>query len=237
MIYRYVKAPPGYRLQAVSTLKKKLRYGLSVGCLTGGVAIFTTVIYPILSYQLTYAPSFQKNEILSPLTQSPIQQVRADESPQFVQEIVNTALDYTNTTNWFGSNQQAGITTRSGQISTLSIPKLDIDRAVVRNDHTDLKQSLIQYLGTAMPGDLGNTVIFGHSVLPQFFNPQNYLTIFSTLHRLTLGDTVEMEAEGAKYTYKIYEMYETTPGDLSPLAQTYNGRYLTLITCTPILGD
>jgi sortase A len=118
-------------------------------------------------------------------------------------------------------------------VYTLSIPKLGIDHAVVRSDHTDLKQSLIQYNGTALPGNLGNTVIFGHSVLPQFFNPQNYLTIFSTLHRLKVGDTMEIVADGATYTYKISEMYETSPDDLTPLAQVYNGRYLTLITCTP----
>jgi sortase A len=84
-----------------------------------------------------------------------------------------------------------------------------------------------------MPGNLGNAVIFGHSVLPQFFNPHNYLTIFSTLHTLRPGDTIDIEADGASYTYKITEMYEAMPDDLSPLAQTYNGRYLTLITCTP----
>lgn len=44
---------------------------------------------------------------------------------------------------------------------------------------------------------------------------------------------MEIAADGATFTYKITEMYETAPDDLSPLAQTYNGRYLTLITCTP----
>ncbi|MFH1244134.1 MAG: sortase [bacterium] len=233
MTYRYVKAPPGYQLEIPVTWGEKLRYGMSLGFLTLGVAIFTTVAYPLVSYQIMYVPRLQRTKILSPLTELPIQQVKADDSPRFADEVVNIALDYTDSTNWFAGNGNTGNKTSQNLISTLSIPSLAIDRAVVQSDHTDLKQSLIHYPGTAMPGDLGNMVIFGHSVLPQFFNPKNYLTIFSTLHTLAIGETIEIASEGASYTYKILEMYETTPNDLSPLAQTYGGRYLTLITCTP----
>ncbi len=197
--------------------------------------MFTTVAYPLLHYQLTYAPQFRKTNILTPQTiSSAIKPAKAQEGPVFAEEIVNTALDYTDSVNWFGAVSK--VVQPEGKkplVYTLSIPRLNIERAIVRNDHTDLKQSLIQYVGTAMPGDLGNAVVFGHSVLPQFFNPANYLTIFSTLHRLNVGDEIIVESDGARYTYQIYEMYETLPDDLSPLAQTYNGRYLTLITCTP----
>jgi sortase A len=84
-----------------------------------------------------------------------------------------------------------------------------------------------------MPGDLGNTVIFGHSVLPQFFNPTNYVSIFSTLHTLERGDDLQIISDGVDYNYKITDMYEVMPDDLSPLAQTYDGHHLTIITCTP----
>lgn len=242
MTYRYVKAPPGYTLELPLSFAKKIRYSLSLILITLGIATFTTVAYPLISYQLTFAPQFQKNSLISPLSTAavatndlvtnPVKKVMANDTPTFVDEVVNTSFDYTDASSWFAS---AGKTKEAVLYSvfTLSIPKIGIDRAVVRSDHTDLKQSLIQYPGTALPGNLGNTVIFGHSVLPQFFNPQNYLTIFSTLHTLRPGDTMEIEADGATYTYKITEMYETQPDDLSPLAQVYNGRYLTLITCTP----
>lgn len=219
MTYRYVKAPPGHTLQFPLGIGFKLRYVFSLILLTLGVATFTTVAYPLLSYQFTYSPGFQKNSLISP-------------SPTFVAEIVNTSFDYTDASTWFVAPENSS-KSNATSVYTLTIPKLGIDHAVVRNDHTDLKQSLIHYVGTAMPGNLGNTVIFGHSVLPQFFNPQNYLTIFSTLYRLKPSDTLEIAADGATYTYKISEIYETTPDDLSPLAQVYNGRYLTLITCTP----
>lgn len=242
MTYRYVKAPPGYTLETPIAFGLKVRYALSLVLITLGVATFTTVAFPLISYQLTYAPGFQKNSLISPLSPaaiatndlvtSPVKKAMAASTPTFVDEVVNTSFDYTDASNWF-----VGVT-RPKEASvyavyTLSIPKLGIDHAVVRSDHTDLKQSLIQYAGTALPGNLGNTVIFGHSVLPQFFNPRNYLTIFSTLHTLRPGDTMEITADGATYTYKISEMYEAAPDDLSPLAQIYNGHYLTLITCTP----
>lgn len=242
MTYRYVKAPPGYTLEQPLSFGKKFRYSFSLMLITFSIATFTTVAYPLISYQLTFAPSFQKSSFVSPLTPAviatndlvthPIKKAQAADKPTFVDEVVNTSFDYTDASSWFagaGKTKEASVYA----VYTLSIPKLGIDHAVVRSDHTDLKQSLIHYGGTAFPGNLGNAVIFGHSVLPQFFNPQNYLTIFSTLHKLKPGDTMEIAADGATFTYKISEMYETAPDDLSPLAQTYNGRYLTLITCTP----
>lgn len=242
MTYRYVKAPPGYVLEMPLSLGKKIRYSLSLVLITLGIAVFTTVAYPLISYQLTFAPQFQKNSLISPLSTAaiatndlvtnPVKKVMANDTPTFIDEVVNTSFDYTDASSWFAGAAKPKEATVYA-VYTLSIPKLGIDRAVVRSDHTDLKQSLIQYPGTALPGNLGNTVIFGHSVLPQFFNPKNYLTIFSTLHTLRPGDTMEIAADGATYTYKISEMYEAQPGDLSPLAQVYNGRYLTLITCTP----
>lgn len=242
--YSYVKAPPGYTLEPRKTLRSSIRYGISLLFLTLGIATFTTVAYPLITYQLNFAPQFQQSNLASPLSpvampisDYPIKAVEvskavAAENPTFASEVVNTSFDYTDSSTWFAT-PKSRTTSNSLSRYTISISKLGIDYAVVRNDHTDLKQSLIHYQGTAMPGDLGNAVIFGHSVLPQFFNPQNYLTIFSTLHTLRPGDTMEIESEGATYTYKIAQMYETAPDDLSPLAQTYNGRYLTLITCTP----
>lgn len=244
MTYRYVKAPPGHVLEQPLTFSHKLKYSFSLMLITLGIATFTTVAYPLISYQLTLAPGFQKNTLSSPLTPVVVAtndlvtqtikkaEATSSDSPTFVDEVVNTSFDYTNSNSWFATPQKK---TEAAEYAlyTISIPKLGIDRAVVRSDHTDLKQSLIHYPGTALPGNLGNAVIFGHSVLPQFFNPLNYLTIFSTLHTLKPGDTWEVTADGATFTYKITEMYETLPDDLSPLGQVYNSRYMTLITCTP----
>jgi len=55
----------------------------------------------------------------------------------------------------------------------LTVPKLGIERAVVDTNSADLDpdDSLGHYQGTALPGELGNSFIYGHSVLPAFFRP------------------------------------------------------------------
>lgn len=237
-MYSYIKAPPGYVLKHRSVVKDRLRIIFSSVLLTLGVSAFTTVIYPFITYQTVYAPKFASSpRVLGstdptsnvlPSLPTPTEQ---QNTPSIVPEVVNTALDYTDSTIWYGQKSTSPVFDHL--VYSLSIPKLGIKNAVVRDDHTDLKQSLIHYPGTAQPGDLGNGVIFGHSVLPQFFNPKNYLTIFSTLHTLDPGDEISITSGPATYTYKITDMYVTSPDDLTPLAQSYANRTLTLITCTP----
>jgi len=116
---------------------------------------------------------------------------------------------------------------------SLSIPKLKIKDAVVAVGSMDLKKSLIQYPQTSLPGQLGNAVVFGHSVLPQFFNPSNYLTIFSTLYKLKQGDDIIIDYGNVQYKYIVDEMFEVKPTDLSVLEQRFDQKNLTLITCSP----
>lgn len=237
MKYRYIKAPPGCTLARPTPFSLRLKRGFSAVFLTLGTAAFTSVAYPMLVYQFSYAARFRVTDLstpkvrqLDPLTEV-IKPALASE-PTFLPEMINTTLDYTDSEVWFPQAKN-GPVAPSNENYTLSLPALGIEDAIVKTDHTDLKNSLIQYPGTAMPGDLGNPVIFGHSVLPQFFNPKNYISIFSTLHTLDLGTEIEIKEDGATYTYRIYDMYEVMPDDLSPLAQTYDDRRLTLITCTP----
>jgi sortase A len=76
-------------------------------------------------------------------------------------------------------------------------------------------------------------VVFGHSILPQFFNPNNYMAIFSTLHTLELGDAIFVTYGDIKYQYQVIDMFEVQPKDVDVLDQDYNDKYLLLITCTP----
>ncbi len=193
-----------------------------------GTILFSSALLPIIQFQLSYSVKF--NQILNPLSSkfySPNGGILGDVS-----------ADYTQLSNWFTStNTQGGTATILTETSTnkykISIPILKIKDAVVEVGSMDLKKSLIQYPQTALPGQLGNGVIFGHSVLPQFFNPKSYLTIFSTLYRLKQGDEIYVDYDNIRYKYLVEEMYEVTPTDLSVLEQRYDGRYLNLITCSP----
>lgn len=231
MAYRYIKAPPGFMLKRPPTGRQILRLVISAVMLTTGTTALTSVAYPMVVYELNYAPTFVKDKTPN-LQGSVLSQTTTKVSPTFVKEMINTTFDYTNADTWFPEATHTS-SNKDAIAYELSIPRLGIKDASVRNDHTDLKKTLIQYPGTAMPGDLGNTVIFGHSVLPQFFNPKNYLTIFSTLHTLSPGDQVIIKEGEVTYTYRITALYSVDPSDLSPLAQSYDRHSLTIITCTP----
>lgn len=239
MSFIYIKAPPGYTLQRHTPLKINFKLILSSLLLTVGVASFTSVIYPLVNYQLVYAPTLQNTSVTTLLTPghvnslpSPIKSVEAA-APTFIPEIIKTSLDYTDSTTWFPQSNPTTNLIPLVKSYYFSIPKLGINKALVLTNSHDLKKSLLQYPGTALPGDLGNTVIFGHSVLPQYFSPTNYISIFSTLYTLKPGDQIYLSTEGVDYTYYITAMYEVAPDNLAPLAQSYDAHHLTIITCTP----
>lgn len=121
----------------------------------------------------------------------------------------------------------------------LTIPKLSIKDAVVDTNSTNLSPdtALGHYKGTALPGEKGNTFIYGHSVLPMFFNPKNYKTIFSTLGDLNVGDEILVNYNNTKLTYKVESKIQLNPADVNPLAEfkpSYlNESTLELMTCWP----
>ncbi len=191
-----------------------------------GSLFFASAVLPIIRYQLEYSIKFKK--IINPLSTN-----FYNRSGRILGTI---SSDYTQLENWFidtPKNQKNILSADQPQSYLLSIPKLKIDQATVNLGSMDLKKSLIQYPQTALPGQLGNTVVFGHSVLPQFFNPKSYVTIFSTLFKLKQGDEILLDHDNVQYRYLIEEMFEVQPTDLSVLEQRFDGRYLTLITCSP----
>jgi sortase A len=225
MTYLYVKTPPKVAVprKHLSESQKKI---FASFFLISGLLIFFSAIFPIVQFQLEYSTKF--NQILNPL------------SSQFYNHsgsvLGDLNTDYTQLSNWFvNSTSTVSDLPLNSSFSTyyVSIPKLKIDQAEVIFGSTDLKKSLIQYPKTALPGQFGSPVIFGHSVLPQFFNPKSYLTIFSTLYKLKQGDEIYIDYDHIRYKYLVSEMYEVQPTDLSVLEQRFDGRYLTLVTCSP----
>jgi len=97
----------------------------------------------------------------------------------------------------------------------------------------DLSDSVIQYPGTALPGKRGNSVLFGHSILPQFYDPEDYLAIFSTLPTMEEGNKIEVNFDGITYNYEVVDMFEVRPTDIYILEQNESTPYLSLVTCTP----
>jgi sortase A len=211
----------------LSVFQRKLIAG---GLFSFGLFLFSSAVLPIVQFQLEYATKF--GQIVNPLSAKFYNQQGG-----VLGEVANS--DYTQLNSWFVSEANSGIepgsllSNSSEMTYRISIPNLKVNDAVVTIGSMDLKKSLIQYPQTALPGQLGNGVIFGHSVLPQFFNPKSYLTIFSTLYRLKTGDEILIDFDNIQYKYLVEEMYEVSPDNLSVLEQRYDGRYLNLITCSP----
>jgi len=200
--------------------KSRLKF-LPVFLVIIGIGLFASVAYPVLSYQFFTALRFQ-SKILSPLADS-----------NFSPVVRGEEIDLTELSNWFpNAPKQVKLASRITHY-TISIPKLNIFEATVKIGGENLEESLVHYSGSALPGEFGNAVIFGHSVLPQFFNPKNYLTIFSTLPTLKTGDEVFVNFDGIKYRYRVYEMTEVDPSDVRILEQQYDNSYFTLVTCVP----
>lgn len=193
-----------------------------------GIIILVGVIYPIVSYNSNFASKYS-TELISPVTGKNIQVKGAS-------TITTTTsnIDYTQASNWFaGGAKKEDFSASKVSYYTISIPKVKIDNAAVAIGGEDLSKSLIQYPGTALPGKRGNSVIFGHSILPLFYNPKNYISIFSMLPSLKVGDEILVNYDGISYDYKVEQMFEVLPTDIQVLDQDSSDSFLTLVTCVP----
>ena len=126
------------------------------------------------------------------------------------------------------------------EIFYLSISKLGIERAEVGTNSESLSpdERLGHYPGSALPGEVGNAFIYGHSVLPMFYDPKNYRTIFSTLDKLEKGDKVAVEFGEKVVEYEVESWVTLNPEDVRPLESVspsfLRDSYLTLMTCVPM---
>lgn len=196
-----------------------------------GAFIVAYIFFPLISWQIYFAPVFASQSITAPIPKNTIVE------NTIVQTLLTQAkdslgVDYTNAKNWFPA-QDVNSTEPKVNSYTLSIPKLSIKNAIVSTTGYDLSRYLVNYAGTAVPPDNGNAVIFGHSTLPQLFNPSDYKTIFANAYKLQIEDTLVANISGVSYTYKIFNITVVDPTDTSVLSQRYDDSYLTLITCTP----
>lgn len=160
-------------------------------------------------------------------------------SPDYVPPtILNDELDYTNLSNWFPSLSMPQVDENNTTQYILDVPSQDIHNATVKLGGSNLDKSLIQYPGTALPGQPGEPVIFGHSILPQFYNPsesnpRRYISIFSKLSTMKSGDLIYITHDNIRYTYQVQKKSIVKPEDTFILEQSYNTRGLRLVTCHP----
>ncbi len=126
------------------------------------------------------------------------------------------------------ANKQAEKTYMEGYEvkGVIEIPKTKVHYPILS---TVTKRSLEIAVGIAYgPGlnEVGNTIIYGHNYRNGLF--------FSDNKKLSKDDKIYITDQyGEKVTYKIYNIYETTPNDASYMERDTEGRReISLQTCT-----
>lgn len=116
------------------------------------------------------------------------------------------------------------------QPAKLYIPKLAkpliISNGVVVNNRWQISETGVSYLtASAIPGKVGNSVIYGH----------NKTEILGNLPRVVSGDPVYVIMKsGDIIKYQVFETKEVSPNQVEILNQTAESR-LTIYTCTGFL--
>jgi sortase A len=128
-----------------------------------------------------------------------------------------------------------------GATPKIIIPKINVEIPVIY-DETSLQEEAIQkalergvvhYPNTPNPGELGNSVIFGHSS-NNILNKGQYKFAFVLLNKMDIGDVFFLTKDGVRYSYKIYDKKIVKPSDISVLnAVASKPATATLITCEP----
>ena len=130
-----------------------------------------------------------------------------------------------------------------GDEERLIIPKLNIDVPIlfgVANDSDSMMEGMNHGVvhwaipgASAMPGQIGNMVITGHSA-GDIYTSNQYKFIFSGLERLTENDLLYVDYGGIRYTYAVTKLETVDPSEVSKLVYETNKPMLTLITCVPL---
>lgn len=221
--------------------------------LVSGFYLLGLAVGPILGYYLDDSKNAPTANLISPLPKQYMMDLTplvvstsvSDREEELEPEIIELSLDYTNLANWFVNAQIPQLDPSLAKPATaiteyqLDIPSLKLTNATVKVGGSDLNKSLIAFTGTALPGEYGAPVIFGHSVLRKFYNPSEknpsrYNSIFSYIMTLEPGkDTIVLTAGEKKYTYLVQDKIEVKPEDVYILTQQYDAKRLKLVTCVP----
>ena len=125
----------------------------------------------------------------------------------------------------------------------LLIPKIAVDVPIVWDatpDHDSQMRAMKDGVAwfnirgaSARPGQVGNTVLSGHSS-NDVFDDGNYKFVFARLEQLKKSDTFYINYQGVRYTYVVSKIRIVTPKQVDALTEPTDKPIVTLITCTPL---
>ena len=140
------------------------------------------------------------------------------------------------------------VTAAVHDVPTLMIPKLNIEVPIIMNSANDVQSMQVAMLdgvanfktsvSSAMPGEVGNFAVSGHSAGNIYDTRSRYKFIFSGLTRMEAGDMIYVDYNGSRYSYRVQGAVEVEPTNVEELAKISHNNpgkpMITLITCTPL---
>lgn len=203
----------------MSGYKKLMALAMTIS----GITLLSIVVIPLIYSQWSYV--WSGGYFFDPSDVSTISNTLGDKTE---------SLDYTDANNWFAPLPSLKTVVSKVNYYTISIPSVKLNDVPVEINGVNLKKNAVQYPGTALPGTFGNPVVFGHSTLPYLYKTNDPISIFNPLLKVKKGDEVLVNYDGITFRYRIMETWEVTPEKVEVLAQKYDRREITLITCIPL---
>jgi LPXTG-site transpeptidase (sortase) family protein len=93
-----------------------------------------------------------------------------------------------------------------------------------------LLRGAVHYPTSALLGETGNVVLFGHSSYLPLVNNQAYKT-FNGIQKLAAGDVVTVFSATVAHTYRVRNVSKENADTNAAIALSAAGRILTLVTC------
>lgn len=123
---------------------------------------------------------------------------------------------------------------------SIVIPKIKAKAPVIANVDPGNYSEYIKKLqlgvahakGTMLPGMIGNTFLFAHSV-GNFWEVNRYNAVFYLLRELKSGDRIYIFFGGQRFDYEVFEKRVVTADEVGYLYTQTNFPLLTLQTCSP----
>jgi LPXTG-site transpeptidase (sortase) family protein len=97
-----------------------------------------------------------------------------------------------------------------------------------------LKHGVAHLKGTSVPGDIGTTVIYGHSGVAGLLAKSNPQIVFSRLDTVSIGDTMSIERDGKELNYVVSGKKIVDPQNLTFMGDQDTKERAILLTCWPL---
>lgn len=121
--------------------------------------------------------------------------------------------------------------------ANLIISKIGVDAPIIWNVEESqienrLLDGVVHFQGTALPDQIGNIFITGHSSYYSW-SSSPYKAVFALLENLEPGDIINIQYQNTRLNYIVNERKVVSPDEVSVMDQTQDHR-LTLMTCVPV---